>query len=203
METIYFSDNYFKDKIFIKIVCKHNDYEILKKRGRQELRKCNICGEVFQIVVDKESFIKITAVISYFEESKKILIDADENKMFEVGELLEINKKKYYVNHIDANRKGDSALAKDINTLYIIPEDIPAVLKITLRTENGHLSLRAFAERNEVFSKGDNITIDDYDMVIDKILALNGYEPSAPASDIRRIYCSESARSGRSLDVHK
>ncbi|NYT03956.1 MAG: hypothetical protein GKC00_04520 [Candidatus Methanofastidiosa archaeon] len=184
-------------------MCKHTDYEILNKRGRQELRKCNNCGEVFQIVIDKETLIKVTAVISYFEESKKILIDADENKTFEVGELIEINKKKYYVNHIDAKRKGDSAQAKEINTLYIIPEDIPAVLKITLRTDNGHISLRAFAERNEVFSKGDNISIDDYDMVIDKILALNGYEPSASAADIRRIYCSQSAKSGRSLDVHK
>ncbi|KYC46148.1 MAG: hypothetical protein APG12_00091 [Candidatus Methanofastidiosum methylothiophilum] len=184
-------------------MCKHLEYEVIKKRGRQELRKCNNCGEIFQVILEKEALIKITAVISYFEESKKILIDSPENKLFEVGELLEVNKKKYYVNHIDSKIKGDSSLAKDINTLYIIPEDIPSVLKITLRTENGHLSLRAFAEREEMFSKGDNITIDDYDMVIEKILASKGYEFSAPASEIRRIYCSQSAKSGRSLDVHK
>ncbi len=184
-------------------MCKHNDYEVLRKRGRQELRKCNDCGKVFQTVVDKETLIKVSAVVSYFEDSKKILIDVVENKVYNVGDLLEIDSKKYYINHIDAKIKGDSALAQDINTLYLIPEDIPAVLKITFRTENGHLSLRAFADRDEVFSKGDNITIDDYDMVIDKILALNGYEPSAHASDIRRMYCSQSAKSGRSLDVHK
>jgi uncharacterized Zn finger protein len=184
-------------------VCKHTEYEVLKKRGRQELRKCNHCGEVFQAVVDKETLIKVTAVISYFEESKKILIEAPENKLYEVGELIEVNKKKYFVNHIDGKRKGDSALAQDINTLYIIPEDIPVVLKITLRTQNGHLSLRAFADREEVFSKGDNITIDEHDMVIDKILATHGNEPSAPASDIRRIYCSQSSKRGRSFDVSK
>ena len=184
-------------------MCKHTEYEVLKKRGRQELRKCNHCGEVFQTVVDKEIIIKVTAVISYFEESKKILIEAPENKIFEVGELIEIKGKKYFVNHIDGKRKGDSALSQDINTLYIIPEDIPVVLKITLRIQNGHLSLRAFADREEVFSKGDNITIDEHDMVIDKILATHGSEPSAPASDIRRLYCSQSSKSGRSLDVPK
>ena len=184
-------------------MCKHTEYEVLKKRGRQELRKCNLCGEVFQTVVDKEILIKVTAVVSYFEQSKKILIDAVENKIFEVGELIEIKGKKYFVNHIDAKRKGDSALAKDINTLYIIPEDIPVVLKITLRIQNGHLSLRAFSDRDEVFSKGDNITIDEHDMAIDKILATNGTTPSAPASDIRRLYCSESSKRGRSLDVDK
>ena len=184
-------------------MCKHTEYEVLKKRGRQELRKCNLCGEVFPTVVDKEVSIKISAVISYFEESKKILIDAPENKMFEVGELIEINGKKYFVNHIDSKRKGDSSLAQDINTLYIIPEDIPVILKITLRTQNGHLSLRAYSDKDEVFSKGDNITIDEHDMVIDKILATHGSEPSAPASDIRRLYCSKSSKSGRSFDVSK
>lgn len=184
-------------------MCKHTEYEVLKKRGRQELRKCNHCGEVFQTVVDKETIIKVAAVISYFEESKKILIEVPENKIFEVGELIEIKGKKYFVNHIDGKRKGDSTLAQNINTLYIIPEDIPVVLKITLRIQNGHLSLRAFADMEEVFSKGDNITIDEHDMVIDKILAKHGSEPSAPASDIRRLYCSQSSKSGRSFDVPK
>ena len=184
-------------------MCKHSDYEILKKRGRQELRKCNVCGEIFQTVIDKEILIKVNAVVSYFEESKKMLFFAPENKIFEVGELIEINQKKYFVNHIDGKRKTDSALAKDINTLYIIPEDIPAVLKITLRTRDGHLSLRAFADRDEIFSKGDNITINQHDMIIEKILALNGYEPSAKAFDIRRIYCSQSSKSGRSFDEPK
>lgn len=184
-------------------MCKHTEYEVLKKRGRQELRKCNLCGEVFQTVLAKDVLIKVPAVVSYFEQSKKILVDVAENKLFEVGELIEIKGKKYYVNHMDAKRKADSALAKDINTLYLIPEDIPVVLKITLRIQYGHLSLRAFADKDEVFTKGDNITIDEQDMVIDKILATHGFEPSASASEIRRLYCSQSSKSGRSLDVDK
>ncbi len=184
-------------------MCKHTDFEVLKKRGRQELRKCNTCGEVFHTVIDKEIPIKITAVISYFENSKKIQLDTVENKTFKVGELLEVNKKKYFVNHIDAKRKGELAAAKDIHTLYLIPEDIPTVLKITLKMENGHLSFRAFSDREEIFSKGDNISLEGYDMIIEKILASNGYKPSAQASEIRRIYCSLSTKRGRSLNVDK
>ena len=74
-------------------MCKHTEFEVLKKRGRQELRKCNTCGEVFQTVVDKEVPIRITAVISYFENSKKIMLDTVENKTFRVGELVDVNKK--------------------------------------------------------------------------------------------------------------
>ncbi|HNV93919.1 MAG: hypothetical protein APG08_01112 [Candidatus Methanofastidiosum methylothiophilum] len=184
-------------------MCKHTDFEVLKKRGRQELRKCNTCGEVFHNVIDKEIPIKITAVISYFENSKKIQLDTVENKIFQIGELLEVNKKKYFVNHIDAKRKGELAAAKDIHTLYLIPEDIPTVLKITLKMENGHLSFRAFSDREEIFSKGDNISLEGYDMIIEKILASNGYKPSAQASEIRRIYCSLSTKRGRSLHVDK
>ncbi len=177
-------------------MCKHKNYEVLRKRGRQELRKCKSCGEIYKTVIDKEALIKVNAVVSYFEESKKVLFDAPEDKIFRIGDLLEINGKKYYVNHIGAKRKVEFAPAKDINTLYLIPEDLPVVLKITLKNERSHLSLRAFSEKDETFSKGDNITIDEYDMIIDKILTIRGYKSSATASDIKRIYCTQSFKGG-------
>ncbi|KYC54042.1 MAG: hypothetical protein AMQ74_00187 [Candidatus Methanofastidiosum methylothiophilum] len=181
-------------------MCNHKNYVVLNKRGRQELRKCSDCNEIYQIVVDKVVKIKINAVISRFEQSEKKLIEAYENKVFEVGELIDIKGKKYLVNHIDAKIKSDSVIAKDIQTLYLIPEDLPVVLKITLKDQSGFLSFRAFAEKDEVFSKGDNITIDRYDMIIEKILGAHGYESSAVASDIRRIYCSYASKRGRRLD---
>ncbi|NMC60530.1 MAG: hypothetical protein GYA51_14270 [Candidatus Methanofastidiosa archaeon] len=181
-------------------MCDHFDYFVLKKRGRQELRKCKNCGEIFPFVVDKQIKMRVNAVISRFEESEKIVIDTYENKVFEVGQVIEIKGKKFLVNHIDAKMKTDSALAKDIHTLFLIPEDLPVLLKITLRDQNGFLSLRAFADKDEVFSVGDNINIDGNDMAIEKILAAQGYESSAIASDIRRIYCSYSSKTGRRLD---
>lgn len=184
-------------------MCKHNNYEVLKKRGRQELRKCKNCGEVYQVVLDKEIIIKVNAVISYFEESKRILFDSPEDKIFRFGDVIEIDGKKYYVNHIDTNRKVDSAYAKDINTLYLVPEDLPVILKITLRNEKGHLSLRVFSEKDEIYSKADKINVDEYNMIIDKILTIRGYKPSATASEIKRIYCTQSLKGEKSFDTSK
>lgn len=187
--------------MFVYFVCDHKDYTVLKLRGRQELRKCNVCGDVYTSILEKNVKIKVTVVISRFEESEKKLIDVDENKIFQVGDIIEIKKKKFLVNHIDTKRKTDSALAKDVQTLYLIPEDLPVVIKITLRDQSGFSSLKAFADKDEVFTKGDNITIDEIDMTIEKILAAHGYEPSAIATDIRRVYCSYSSKKGRRLDV--
>lgn len=187
--------------MIVDFVCDHSQYVVLKKRGRQELRKCKDCGEVYTSLVEKRVKIKISAVISRFEESEKKIIEVDENKLFQVGGIIDIKKKKFIINHIDAKRKADSALAKDIQTVFLIPDDLPVVLKITLRDQYGSSSIRAFADKEEVFSKGDNITIDENDMIIDKILAAHGYEPSAAASDIRRIYCSYASKKGRRLDV--
>ena len=172
------------------MMCDHSDYVILRKRGRQELRKCKKCEEIFTFILDKDIKIKINAVISYHDVSQKKLIDTNENKVYEIGDIIKIEGKKYLVNYIDTPKKVYKATAKEIKTIYLIPQDIPVVVKISLQDKGESISLRTISDKERIFSNGDFLSVGHYTMRIEKILTSNGKEKTAKASEIKRIYCS-------------
>lgn len=176
-------------------VCKSQDYEILKSKGKHSkelLLKCEECGNVYRETITREKPIEIRIVISEFEKSKKEFIKLYPDEELMVDDILDIDGKEVAINSIETKRDARvyKSLVSDIKTIWASSLDIPARVGISVDFHGRIVSKKVDVDRDFEFTVGDIVKLGNLLFKINSIKTIERKvrKGFAKASVAKRVY---------------
>ena len=173
--------------------CTHEEYTVLKTRGREIMAQCSECGEIFTIILEKE--IRIPMVFSRHGTSEKASVMLRKDRKVIVGEVLVVDGEDVEVHAIEiGERRPSSALVTEITGLWGISLSFPNVIGISVHHPHRTTSYKAMVDRDAWFSVGDVLQIGAETFEVTNIMTGRGKRAKAPGDDIKRLYGRPSTR---------
>ncbi|HOP08798.1 MAG TPA: HVO_0476 family zinc finger protein [Candidatus Methanofastidiosa archaeon] len=167
--------------------CEHEEYDILKERGRQVTAKCLNCGEIFTFT--KEKSIMVPIVINRRENSEKSCLRMKRDRTVKVGDLLDVEGEVVEVHAIEVgNRRVDSEAVDLITSLWGVSLTYPKVIGVSVHLPKGTLSYKVKVDRDGLFRIGDVCQIGDMVFELTAMITDSGKRKSAYGDEIKRIY---------------
>ncbi|OPY30393.1 MAG: hypothetical protein A4E28_00280 [Methanocella sp. PtaU1.Bin125] len=168
---------------------------IIKEGG---LVKCEECGYVHAVPVQKKKTIKLRVIVSRQQESSVQEIEMDEDEVIHVGDEFVVEKDDEVsgvkVQSIELKTKGrpEEAVAKDIDAIWARTID-EVIVKIAVQKGAITESINHKVSGDYEFTVGDTIKLQGYEAVITSIKEREGRHNKragqvSKAKDIKRIY---------------
>jgi len=169
--------------------CPHEEYEILKQRGRELTVKCLECNEIFKIIKEKEKDITVPVIINRRENSVKSRASVKERATLNVGDVLDVNGETVEIHSIEVgNKRVESMEASKIDSIWGISLSYPMVIGVSVHIPNKTLSFKVKVERDGLFRIGDVLQIGKTTFEVTSMITTRGKRQSAYGDEIKRIY---------------
>ncbi|MDR2966541.1 MAG: hypothetical protein LBU74_01190 [Methanobacteriaceae archaeon] len=156
------------------------------------LLKCNSCNFVFRDTITEDKPSKFRLIISEHEKSIKTLIELYPDEKLETGNSLlsDIGQAEITSLETKQGKRVESAVAKDISTIWASSLEIPARVGISVDFSGKADSYKVDVERDFKFSVDDVVKINDSIFKIKSIKTLKRLTKKgfAKASVIKRVY---------------
>ena len=152
--------------------------------------KCSVCGSVHNASIKEDKKVKVRAIISDGEESKKTFIELYPNDRVMVDDEFMIEGTRVRIRAIETGeRRVESAPVHEIKTLWLKRYDKVKV-KFSINKKDITVSKSILASPDEEFYIGDSLKIDRDYIVIHRIKAEWGMvrKGGVQARDIVRVY---------------
>lgn len=167
--------------------CRHNEYTILKERGRSVTAQCDDCGEVFTFVREKD--IVVSLVVSRHDKSHKSKISMPGDRELVQGELLDLDGEDVEVHSLEVgDRRLKKALARDVSTIWAISVSFPNVIGVSVHHPSRTNSYKVTVDREALFGIGDVLQVGAETLEVDTIMTSHGKRKSAYGDEIKRLY---------------
>jgi uncharacterized Zn finger protein len=183
------------DLIFCPI-CENDTEHTLIKSGQENLVRCEECGTVHSVEVQRERLVNLKVIVSSGETSETYYAKIPAKEMLHVGdELLVDDPAKDVVMteiaSLETDRRVNSALAEEIKTVWArATDEVP--LKISVYRRGKTHSFKISVPGDEVFEVGESRKEEGFRFIIVKMkLRGEGFADSAEAKDIQRIWGRE------------
>ena len=163
----------------------------------QGVVKCQTCGRISDITIRETKAVKIPVIVSWMEESERIMSEIGPDILLRIGDLLELDSGKAEVTSIESNgRRVQECYASRVDTVWAKRADIVRI-KVTLMKAGRGKPKEIFVAPDREFCVGDSIEIGRDRGVIQQIRVAQRtmHRGCAPASAIKRIY----AKAGRPM----
>jgi len=171
--------------------CMHEEYTVLKERGRQVTAKCLECGEIFTFI--REKSIRVPIVINRRERSEKSSVIIPRDAMVRVGDIFDVDEEQIEVHSIEVgNKRVDAQMAEEINTLWGVSLIHPKVIGVSVHMPRGTISYKVKVDRDAVFRIGDVLQIGKIVFEISAMMTQTGKRKIAYGDDLKRLYGSPS-----------
>jgi uncharacterized Zn finger protein len=184
------------DQIFCP-ACEDATEHIAVKSGRENLVKCDQCGTVHPISVERPRLSTVNVIVNVGEQSLHYHINVPARDELRVGnELLVDEPSKEVVmtqiTSIETDRRVDHARGEEIKTIWARAIDFVTV-KFSVYYGHNTRSLKMETPGDEAFSVGETRTVEGVRFIITKIkLRGEGFTNEAQAKDIVRVWGRES-----------
>jgi len=152
--------------------------------------KCRECGQTHSAVIRQEKPVELPVIVSDQGHSRKEILEADPDEVFEVNEEMYVNDTYVMVTSIESGGKRvDRAPADEIDTLWTKRYDRIRV-KVSVNKGRKTVPAELSAMPDEEFFVGDIIPAGRGQAVIHQIKTRSGMvrNGSAEAREIIRIY---------------
>jgi uncharacterized Zn finger protein len=152
--------------------------------------KCSVCGNVHNASIKEDKKVKVRAIISEGEESKKTFIELYPNDMVMVDDEFMVEGMRVKIRAIETEEKRvESAPVHEIKTIWLKRYDKLKV-KFSINKKDRTVSKSILASPDEEFYIGDSLKIDRDYVVIHRIKAEWGIvrKGGVQARDIVRVY---------------
>ncbi len=167
--------------------CRHDEYTVLKTRGRSVTAQCNECGEVFTYTIEKD--ISVPIVVSRYDKSHKANIMLRRGRELVKGELLDLDGEDVEVQSLEI---GDKRLTKahvgDIATIWATSVSFPNVIGISVHHPKKTNSYKVTVDREKLFGIGDVLQVGPETFEVETVMTSHGKRKSAYGDDIKRLY---------------
>jgi len=178
--------------------CDHEEYMILKERGRQITAKCLECGEVFTFL--REKSIAVPVVINRRENSQKSTVRLERGTSVRKGDIIEVDGEEIEVHAIEVgNKRVDKESAEAIDTIWGVSISYPKVIGVSIHTPKATLSYKVIAQRDEIYKIGDVYQVGNMSFEVTAMITESGKRKSAYGDEIKRLYGNPSTRLAREL----
>jgi uncharacterized Zn finger protein len=162
------------------------------RKVNELLLKCEKCEFVFKDTVTKSKPVSYRLIISEHETSKKTFIDLCPDEELSKGNILlsDLGQAKVTSLEIKSGKRVESAIAKDILTIWAFSMEIPARIGISVNLSGKVDSYKVDLDRDFRISANDIIKIEEYILrvTIIKTLDRKMKKGAAVASVIKRVY---------------
>lgn len=153
--------------------------------------RCKECGTKTFQVRDEVMMASVNVVISDGDQSRKTSVEIESDEMLMVGDELLVEGVPVQIRGIekDTDKRVDSALASEIDTLWTVKFD-KVVVKFSINMGSRTKAGSQIAAPDEEYTVGEMVEVASIEAVIhriktwDKVMQFG----SAEARDIRRIY---------------
>ena len=152
--------------------------------------KCSVCGNVHRASIKEDKKVKVRAIISDGENSRKTFIELYPNDRVGIDDEFMMDGTRVRIRAIETEqRRVESAPVHDIKTLWLQRYDKVKV-KFSINRKDVTVSRSIYASPDEEFYVGDSLQIDRDYVVIHRIKTEQGIvrKGGAQARDIVRIY---------------
>jgi len=166
------------------------------KSGQENLVRCEECGTVHSVQVERERLVNLKVIVSNDELSEPYFIKIPAKEVLHVGdELLVDDPAKDVVMteiaSLETDRRVNAAPAEAVKTAWArATDDVP--LKISVYRNGKTHPLKISVAGDEVFEVGEARKVEGFKFVIVKIkLRGEGFAEVAEAKDIQRVWGRE------------
>ncbi|HHN81278.1 MAG TPA: hypothetical protein ENN11_01490 [Methanomicrobia archaeon] len=167
--------------------CSHEDYTILKRRGRQITARCNDCGEVVTWVREKR--IPVPIVINRHESSERTTVMLERDRVVILDEVLDVEGEDVEVHAIEVgNKRVDREQADAIDCIWGVSLSFPQIVGVSVHLPERTLSYKVAVERDRWFGVGDVLQIGMITFKVTSLITERGKRKKAAADEIKRIY---------------
>jgi uncharacterized Zn finger protein len=167
--------------------CRHEEYTVLKTRGRSVTAQCSECGEIFTFTTDKD--IPVPVVISRYDKSFKSNIRLPRDQELVEGELLDLDGEEIEVHSLEVGDKRlKKAMVGDITTIWALSVSFPNVVGVSVHHPKRTNSYKVTIERDAVFGIGDVLQVGAETFEVDTVMTSRGKRKSACGDEIKRLY---------------
>ncbi len=152
--------------------------------------KCSECGNVHKASIKEDKKVRVRAIISDGDRSKKTFIELYPNDRVGIDDEFMVDGQRVRIRAIETGEKRvESAPVHDIKTLWLQRYDRVKV-KFSINKKDVTVSKSIFASPDEEFYIGDSLQIDRDYIVIHRIKTERGIvrKGGVQARDIVRVY---------------
>ena len=183
------------DQIFCPTCGADTEHSMIKS-GQENLVRCEECGTVHSVQVERERLVNLKVIVSNDELSEPYFIKIPAKEVLHVGdELLVDDPAKDVVmteiSSLETDRRVSSALAETVKAVWArATDDVP--LKISVYRNGNTHSFKILVSGDEVFEVGEARKVEGFKFVIVKMkLRGEGFADMAEAKDIQRVWGRE------------
>jgi uncharacterized Zn finger protein len=183
------------DQIFCSI-CGVDTEHALIKSGQENLVRCEECGTVHSVQVERERLVNLKVIVSSDERSESYIINTPAKEVLHVGDDLLVDDPAKdvvmtQISSLETDRRVDVAIAGDVKTVWArATDEVP--LKISVYRSGTTHPLKISVAGDEVFEVGEARKVEGFRFVIVKIkLRGEGFADVAEAKYIQRIWGRE------------
>jgi uncharacterized Zn finger protein len=183
------------DEIFCP-VCGVDTEHAMIKSGQENLVRCEECGTVHSVQVERERLVNLKVIVNRDELSEPYLIKIPAKEVLRIGdELLVDDPAKDVVMtqiaSLETDRRVSAAPAGDVKTVWArATDEVP--LKISVYRNGKTHPIKISVAGDEVFEVGEARKAEGFKFEIVKIkLRGEGFADVAEAKDIQRVWGRE------------
>ncbi|HUS74787.1 MAG TPA: HVO_0476 family zinc finger protein [Methanothrix sp.] len=183
------------DQVFCS-VCGVDTEHALIKSGQENLVRCEECGTVHSVQVERERLVNLRVIVSTDEQSEPYFINIPAKEVLRVGDVLLVDDPAKdvvmtQITSLETDRRVNVASAGDVKTIWArATDDVP--LKISVYRNGKTHPLKINVAGDEVFEVGEVRKVEGFKFVIVKIkLRGEGFADVTEAKDIQRIWGRE------------
>lgn len=165
------------------------------KLGREHLVKCEVCGTVHPLKLERTKLASLRVIISATDASQRRVIEIPAEDRLKVGDEILVDDDVGDVAmveitsiELEGGRRAERAKAGDVKTLWTRAVD-EVVVKISVHWRGKTTSYSIPARGDETFHVGEARTADGRRFRVEKIKLRDGRSPErAHAKDIVRVW---------------
>jgi len=174
--------------------CNHDEYDILKERGRQVTAQCLECHEVFTFVRPKK--VPVNVVINRRNQSVKAQAPIEAGSTVNVGDIIEVGEEVCEIHAIECahQQRKKEAPVGDIRVIWAVSLTQPHVAGLSIHLPDRTDSYKVVLEKDMIFAIGDVVQVGTTAAEISHLMTLSGKRKKAYGDEIKRIYANPSNR---------
>lgn len=183
------------DEIFCPACGVDTDHSLIKS-GQENLVRCEQCGEVHSVQVERERLVNLKVIVSSDRQSEPYFINMPAREVLRVGDELLVDDPAKdvimtQIASLETDRRVESAPASSVKTVWARATDRVPV-KISVYRSGRSRPIKIGAAGDELFSVGQARKAEGLRFEIVKIkLRGEGFADAAEAKDIQRIWGRE------------
>ncbi|MBN1785402.1 MAG: translation initiation factor 2 [Candidatus Methanofastidiosa archaeon] len=167
--------------------CDHEEYVVLKERGRLVTAKCLDCEQIFTF--KKEKDVKVPVIVNRRGSSEKSSVNLERDRMVVLDEILDLGDEEIEVHSIEVgNKRVKSEKASEITSIWGISLTYPKVVGASIHFPRKTASYKVIVDRETIYNVGDPIQVGATTFKVTTLITERGKRKAAYGDEIKRIY---------------